>query len=90
MDRAGILAAVALVDALRPLDPAKERLLGALSHELRSPLTSVIGYLELLADETLGPIGPEQDRALRTMAHSMGKLAAMIDELEPPDAGERG
>lgn len=89
MDRAGSRAALNLVDALRPLDPAKERVLGALSHALRNPLTSVVGYLELLTDGTLGPIAPEQDRALRTMARSMGLLAAVIDELEPPESRDR-
>jgi len=89
-DRAEPRATLALVDALRPLDPAKERLLGALSHQLRNPLTSVIGYLELLTDQTLGPITPEQDRVLRTVAHSMARLAAMIDELAPTEPGDRG
>jgi len=56
----------------------------------RSRTSCAIGYLELLTDQTLGPITPEQDRVLRTVAHSMARLAAMIDELAPTEPGDRG
>jgi two-component system sensor histidine kinase/response regulator len=51
------------------------------SHDLRNPLVSVVGYLQMLADESTGPIGAEAKefvgRALRA-AESMGTL---IDDL---------
>src|SRR5207248_191638 len=51
------------------------------SHDLRNPLVSVVGYLQMLADESAGPIGTETkefvSRALRA-AESMGTL---IDDL---------
>src|SRR5437868_8759743 len=51
------------------------------SHDLRNPLVSVVGYLQMLADESAGPISAETRefvaRALRA-AESMGTL---IDDL---------
>lgn len=79
----------ALVEALSPLDARTAELLAALSHELRNPLTTVLGYLELLADGSLGPLSEEQQRVLRVVASGMTRLAAFADELEP-GASARG
>jgi light-regulated signal transduction histidine kinase (bacteriophytochrome) len=71
------------VEALRPLDAHGAELLSALAHHLRTPLTSALGYLELLTDESLGPLTAEQDRVLRTVGASVERLARMVDELDP-------
>ncbi|MBR7836843.1 hypothetical protein KDL01_26430 [Actinospica durhamensis] len=74
---------VALVEALSPLDVRGSDLLGALTHQLRTPLTSALGYLELLADGSFGPITPEQADALRTVEASVRRLSGLVDELDP-------
>lgn len=74
---------VALTEALRPLDARSADLLGALAHQLRTPLTSALGYLELLADGEYGPVTPEQAKALRTVDESVRRLAGLVDELDP-------
>ena len=73
----------ALLEALDPLDPGTAVLLSAFSHQLRTPLTSVLGYLELITDGTLGPMTADQQRVLRTVAEGMARLAALIEDLEP-------
>jgi signal transduction histidine kinase len=83
----------ALVEAMRPLDVEGARLLSAVSHQLRTPLTSALGYLELLSDQTLGPLTAEQERVLGTVAGSVARLSVIIDELDPGTArgpAERG
>jgi len=75
--------ATALVDALRPLDPDLLELLRAATHQLRTPLTSVTGYLELLADGAAGPVTGEQARLLEAVTRNTARLAALIDALEP-------
>jgi signal transduction histidine kinase len=82
---AHVMAAV--VDALRPLDQEKTDLLHAAAHMLRTPLTSIVGFLELLGDGTAGPITTEQERVLRTVARNVAQLTALIDSLEPGAAG---
>ena len=68
---------------MRPLDADGARLLSAVSHQLRTPLTSALGYLELLSDRTLGPLTSEQARVLGTVAGSVARLSVLIDELDP-------
>jgi signal transduction histidine kinase len=80
----------ALVAALRPLDARGAELLSALTHQLRTPLTSALGYLELLTDESLGPLTAEQVRVLGTVGASMERLARMVDELDPATDGRPG
>lgn len=77
------------MEALSPLDAHTAELLGALSHQLRNPLTAVLGYLELLTDGSLGPLTEEQQRVLRVVAAGMARLAEFIEDLEP-GASARG
>jgi len=42
----------------------KTEFLSNMSHELRSPLHTIIGFAELLAEETEGPLGEKQKRFL--------------------------
>lgn len=41
---------------------AKSRLMANVSHELRTPLNAIIGFSELIAHETFGPVGNERYR----------------------------
>ena len=83
---AGPRATRVLVEALRPMAPDGTELLCALSHQLRNPLTCVVGYLEMLAEGALGPLNDEQMRVLQVVMASATRLGAMLDELEQPGA----
>ena len=53
------------------------------SYELRSPLTNVIGFTQLLGDETVGPLNPRQrEYASHIMRSSSALLAIMNDILD--------
>jgi signal transduction histidine kinase len=66
---------------LRRSDQAKSELISVVSHDLRTPLTSIIGYLELLEEERAGPVSAEQRKLLRVMRRSGGRLRAITDDL---------
>ena len=70
------------MEALSPLDARTTGLLRALSHELRNPLTTVLGYLELLTDGALGPLTEEQQRVLSLVAGAMSELVDVVEDLE--------
>lgn len=59
-------------------------LLNQLSHELRTPLTAIVGFSEMIADETLGPVHPvgyaEYARDIRRAAsHILESLNELVD-----------
>ena len=70
----------ALAD-LQELDRLKAEFLANVSHELRSPLTPILGYLPALLSEDFGPLTPPQRTALDTMATSAGRLQRLIEDL---------
>lgn len=43
-------------------DRMKSRFLATMSHELRTPLNAIIGFSEIMAGESLGPLGNERYR----------------------------
>lgn len=66
---------------LSELHDLKANLISNVSHELRTPLAHVKGYLELLADEQLGPLTQEQARAIEVMLRGAGRLERLIEDL---------
>lgn len=68
-------------DRLRDLDRARTEFYRNVSHELATPMTPIVGYLELLIDGELGPIGKAQHKALRAMQDCVLRLRTQIDNL---------
>jgi signal transduction histidine kinase len=60
---------------------AKTDFLAVMSHELRTPLTATVGFAELLADEVLGTLSPQQSDAVRRIQMSGQHLVGMIDQI---------
>ncbi len=70
-----------LIEDLQEALQAKEEMIQNVSHELRTPLTLIRGYLELLMDESLGPLTPEQREAVQVMLRNADRQQFMIDRL---------
>ncbi|MHB8416860.1 MAG: sensor histidine kinase [Myxococcales bacterium] len=69
------------VDRLADLAARAARSLPALNHELRSPLTAVIGYADMLLEGLLGPISPEQREAVETILDRSEALLSTLNAL---------
>jgi signal transduction histidine kinase len=70
-------------DEARRANAVKSDFVGAVSHELRSPLSTILGYLEMTLDRGLGPLTPEQADALtRTRKESEALLELITDLLD--------
>lgn len=66
---------------LEKSNKAKDEFLGYMSHDLRSPLTDVFGYTGLIRDQLLGPINPEQEKALSKIMTRSNDLLTTINTI---------
>jgi hypothetical protein len=66
---------------LKALEQDKEDFVSMLSHDLKTPITSILGSLDLVREGRLGPINEEQQSFLETAAESCDEMAEMIDTL---------
>ena len=62
---------------------AKSQILSTVSHELKTPLTSIVGYIErlLLHADKVGWLNARQQRYLETIQRNSFRLKALIDNL---------
>lgn len=78
-------------DALEKAGQLRESFVHHVSYELRSPLTNVIGFTQLLADGAIGPLNDRQKEYAGHIMRSSAALMAIIDDildLATVDTGE--
>lgn len=61
--------------------PQSPELLMGLVQELRTPMTSIAGYIDLLLGESAGILGEMQRQFLQRVSANITRLATMIDDL---------
>jgi signal transduction histidine kinase len=66
---------------LYELNQLKSNFVANVTHELRTPLTHIKGYMELLINQSLGPLTDDQDQALQVMHTSSDRLERLIEDL---------
>lgn len=69
------------VAELQKASTLKSQFLATMSHELRSPLNSVIGFAEMIEDELVGPLTVKQKDYLRNILTSARHLLALINDM---------
>ncbi|MDG4795242.1 sensor histidine kinase [Micromonospora sp. WMMD1082] len=81
----GVVALYAELDEksaqLRAASESKTRFLANVSHELRAPVTAVIGLARLLADSASDPLTAEQERQVGLIRSSASDLLTLVNEL---------
>ena len=60
---------------------SKAEFVATISHELRTPMSAVMGYTALLADEIYGPVTPEQRVHIGRVRASGNHLMGLIEDL---------
>jgi len=64
---------------LKKLDRIKSEFVSTVSHDLRSPLTAVLGYVELI--ERAGPVNDLQKEFVRRVQGSVHNITHLVDDL---------
>jgi signal transduction histidine kinase len=70
-----------LVGKLKAADQAKSDFLAVVSHDLRTPLTSIAGYAELLGGDAEQPLSDSQGQMLSAIERNTSRLRKRIDDL---------
>ena len=68
-------------EALVTADKLKSQFIGHVSYELRTPLTNIIGFSELLANPIFGELSDKQREYLDDITSSSRTLLAIIDDI---------
>jgi len=63
------------------VESAKSQFLQLASHELRSPVTVIGGYLSMLADGTLGPLSEQVSGVVELLTAKVKELNALVTEM---------
>lgn len=69
------------VDRLLELDRARHDFIATASHELRTPVTSIVGFTELLSEGAAGPLTPDQARLLDRVDANGKRLLHLMEDL---------
>ncbi len=68
-------------EELKSLDRMKDEFLSNVSHEFKTPLTSIQGYSQLISDGTLGSVNDQQKKAVDTVIRNSERLRKLVDSL---------
>ena len=60
---------------------AKSNFINLAAHELGTPISVIRGYIDMLADETLGPVSEEQKGPMQSVRTMANDLAVRVDQL---------
>jgi signal transduction histidine kinase len=82
-DEIGALAHAfnSMADQLRTMEETKREFFASVSHELRSPLTSISGAADLLRAGVSGPLTKEHERFLDIISQSSERLLGLVNRI---------
>jgi signal transduction histidine kinase len=69
------------LEQVRELDRLKTNFVGAVSHDLRTPLTSIMGYAEFLEDGIGGDLSGDQQAFVTQIMKSADRLEMLVNDL---------
>lgn len=75
----GVVIAMQDITHLKELDRIKSDFVNAVSHDLRSPLTAILGYVELI--ERVGEVNEQQREFIRRVQISVRNITELINDL---------
>jgi signal transduction histidine kinase len=70
-----------VVERLTALDKSKSDMIGTVSHEMRTPLTSILGFLELVLDDAGGPVPESAKNMLRVADRNAHRLHDLVGNM---------
>jgi len=77
----GLQGAIVDITERKQVENMKDRFISAVTHELRTPLVSIKGYLDLILAEKLGPVPKQIGSSLEVVKRNAERLSQLTDDL---------
>ncbi|MBW2030298.1 MAG: response regulator [Deltaproteobacteria bacterium] len=77
----GTVTALHDITAIRKMDQLKSDFVSMVSHEIRSPLNTVLAQIKVIQDGLLGPVAEDQRESLTRISERLKSLVALSSEL---------
>ncbi len=88
IDGVGRSAVMQDITHLKQIDKAKSEFVATVSHDLRSPLTAILSYIELM--QRVGPLNEQQRKYVENIQSSVRSITSLVTELLELDRIEAG
>jgi PAS domain S-box-containing protein len=75
----GLVVSMQDITYLKQIDRLKNEFVHTVSHDLRSPLTAILGYVDLL--ERVGPVNAQQREFIHRVQNSVKSITALVNDL---------
>lgn len=59
----------------------KSEFIAIIAHELRTPMVSIVGYLDLLVEGRFGQLAPAMERPITSLRRNAHRLRRLVDEM---------
>jgi signal transduction histidine kinase len=76
-----LLRQARLSAALEGVQQSKSKFVSVVTHELRIPMTSILGYTDLLRQGLVGPVNAQQLGFLNTIRSNVERMSALVSDL---------
>jgi PAS domain S-box-containing protein len=77
----GIVTVLRDITREREIAQAKSDFVSIVAHELRTPMTSIKGYADLILNGAAGPVSETQMQFLRVIRNNVERLATLVNDL---------
>jgi len=79
-----------LYEELHQANLAKSEFVSVVAHELRTPMTSIRGYADMLAKGMVGPLTPDQEKLIHTIRRNAKHMQVLVSDLQDVSRIESG
>ncbi len=79
-----------LYDKVRRADRAKSEFVSLVAHELRTPMTSIRGYADMLLQGMCGEMDAQQEKFINTMLSNVVRMQVLVSDLQDVSRIETG
>lgn len=77
-------------DKIAKMDDEKAEFVSTVTHELRLPMTSILGYTDLLKQGAMGPVNEQQLNFLTVIRNNVGRMNRLVSDISDYSKAESG